>query len=80
MIQRLCDGSRASWAARLSALGAELEQAFVSGNLRAIRPLFRSYRSQASRGFNQVDRDLMALCEELRKVGEPLAVLLKMIG
>jgi hypothetical protein len=79
MIQELCDSSQASWVAKLNAIGAELEHSIVSKNPRTIKPLFRSYRSQASRSFNQVDRDLLALCEELQKVGEPLAVLLKLI-
>lgn len=80
MIQKLCEGSQTSWAIRLDAMGAELERTFATKNLRTIKPLFRSYRSQASRSFNQVDRDLLTLCEELQKVGEPLAVLLKLIA
>jgi len=80
MIQKLCDSSQASWAIKLNAMGAELEHTFVTKNLRTIKPLFRSYRSQASRGFNQVDRDLVTLCEELQKVGEPLAMLLNLIA
>jgi hypothetical protein len=80
MIQKLCDSSQASWALKLNAMGVELERTFVIENLRTIKPLFRSYRSQASRSFNQVDRDLLMLCEELQKVGEPLATLLKLIA
>jgi hypothetical protein len=79
-IQKLCDGSQASWAIKLNTSGAELERTFKTKNLRTIKPLFRSYRSQASRSFNQIDRDLLTLCEELRKVGEPLATLLKLIA
>jgi hypothetical protein len=79
MIQELCDSSQASWVAKLNAIGAELEHSIETKNPRTIKPLFRSYRSQASRSFNQVDRDLLTLCEELQKVGEPLAVLLKLI-
>jgi hypothetical protein len=80
MIQKLCDSSQASWALKLNAIGAELERSFVMKDLRTIKPLFRSYRSQASRSFNQLDRDLLTLCEELQKVGEPLATLLKLIA
>jgi hypothetical protein len=80
MIQKLCDSSHASWAVKLNTMGAELERSFVTKDLRTIKPLFRSYRSQASRSFNQVDRDLLTLCEELQKVGEPLATLLKLIA
>jgi hypothetical protein len=79
MIQQLCDSSQAGWAIKLNAMGPDLERSFVTKNLRTIKPLFRSYRSQASRSFNQVDRDLLTLCEELQKVGEPLAILLKLI-
>jgi hypothetical protein len=80
MMQKLCDNSQARWAAKLSAMSTELERTFATKNLRTIKPLFRSYRSQASRSFNHVDRDLLALCEELQKVGEPLAILLKLIA
>jgi hypothetical protein len=79
MIQQLCHSSQAGWAIKLNAMGLELERSFATKNLRTIKPLFRSYRSQASRSFNQVDRDLLTLCEELQKVGEPLAILLKLI-
>ena len=79
MILKLCDSSQASWALKLNAMGAELERTFETEDLRTIKPLFRSYRSQASRSFNQVDRDLLTLCEELQKVDEPLATLLKLI-
>jgi hypothetical protein len=80
LIQKLCDSCPASWARKLNTIGAELESSFVTKDLRTIKPLFRSYRSQASRSFNQVDRDLLTLCEELQKVGEPLATLLKLIA
>jgi hypothetical protein len=79
MIQKLCDSSQSNWATRLNEMGAELERSFVTKNLRTIKPLFRNYRSQASRSFNQIDRDLLTLCEELQKVGEPLAILLKLM-
>jgi hypothetical protein len=79
MAQKLCDGTVAIWAAKLSAIGAELDELLTVGNMSKTVRTFRSYRSQASRAFNQVDRDLLVLCEELQKVGEPLTAVLKVL-
>jgi hypothetical protein len=79
MLRRLCDASTATWETKLTSLGAELDAALDAENTpRAVR-LFRACRSQASRSFNQVDRALLGICEELRQIGEPLATVLKMI-
>ena len=79
MVQRLCAQREATWAVRLAALSADLDATLAQPDTqRAIR-LFRACRSQASRGFNQLDRDLLGICEELRQIGGPLAAVLKML-
>jgi hypothetical protein len=79
MMQKLCNGSQVGWAMKLSMIGAELESSLPMRSPSKVIRLFRSYRSQAIRSFNQVDRDLVMLCAELQKVGEPLAIVLRMI-
>jgi hypothetical protein len=72
----LCAES-AAWAAALQAAGADLETAILSGDPVRIRRLFQRYRCLAERRFNQIDQELFTLCEELRKIGEPLDLLLR---
>ena len=71
--------SEAGWSVKLRASNSEMDQVLSAGDPARIIRLFRSYRSQALRSFNQVDRDLLAVCEALRQVGEPLAVVLRMM-
>jgi hypothetical protein len=80
LMQRLCGNTEASWAAKFSAIGAELEHNLAARNLNKTLRLFRSYRSQAIRSFNQVDRNLLVLCDELQKVGESLEIVLRMVA
>jgi len=80
LMERLCSGSDASWAAKFSAIGAELERNLAGQNPHKTLRLFRSYRSQAIRSFSQVDRDLLVLCDELQRVGEPLETVLRMVA
>lgn len=79
LTQRCAEGNGAPWKKQLGALGAELENALLANDRNRIRRQFRSYRSQASQSFNQVDRNLLALCNELLKFGDPLARVLKML-
>jgi hypothetical protein len=79
LARRLSDGDDVPWRTRLDALGAELETALATSDPVKIKRQFRSYRSQALRGFNQVDRDLLTLCEELQTIGGPLESLLKVL-
>jgi hypothetical protein len=57
-----------------------LEAALAAANPDRVRKVFLSYRSRAGELFYRVDLDLKRLCGELRKVGEPLASVLKMIA
>ena len=69
MVQKLCAGSDAGWALRLNAISAQMDSALATKNPSKVMRLFRSFRSQALRRFNQVDRDLLSLCEELKISG-----------
>lgn len=80
LMERLCRASETDWATKLEAIGGELEQVLAGENPVKLTRAFRSYRSQAIRGFNRVDRELLGLCGELQTVGEPLAAMLRLIG
>ena len=62
MIEELCCETDADWAHKLRAIGADLQAALANGNAPKVVRFFRSYRSQAIRGFNQVDWELLTLC------------------
>jgi hypothetical protein len=79
MVRALCRESAADWSLRLQAIGADLAAALADGNPLKVKRHFRGYRSKASLRFNQVDRDLLTLCEDLQKVGEPLDSVLHML-
>jgi hypothetical protein len=55
-----------------------LDAALAAANPDRIRKAFLSYRSRAGELFYRLDRDLKRLCSDLRKVGEPLASVLRM--
>ncbi len=57
---------------------ATLEETIASANPDRIRKSFLSYRTRAGQLFYRIDVDLKRLCGELRKVGEPLASVLRM--
>jgi hypothetical protein len=79
LTDQLQDGSGARWREKMQTLGVELENALLTKDPAKIKRQFRSYRSQASRSFNQVDRELLDLCEKLQRVGKPLADLLRLL-
>ncbi len=79
MVRALCQERSADWSTRLQALGADLAAALADGNPLKVKRHFRGYRSKAGLRFNQVDRDLLTLCEDLQKVGEPLDSVLSML-
>jgi hypothetical protein len=74
---RLCSNNPDAWAVRLNGLTGELERALERQSPVEIMRSFRKYRSQAGHGFNQVDRNLLGLCMELKEIGESLTVILK---
>lgn len=80
LMQTLQNSSEVDWANGLCEVGDRLETAISAEDPRKVRVLFELYRRQAGNSFYQIDRDLLALCGELQKVGEPLAAVLKTIG
>jgi hypothetical protein len=56
-----------------------LEQAIKAQNPAKINRYFRLIRRQASLHFDEIDANLRRLCSELRRVGEPLNSVLKML-
>jgi hypothetical protein len=79
MAQELCGDNPADWAQALRTSGDELESALGAENRNQARRLFWRFRGQTSRRFRQVDGELLALCRDLQKVGEPLDLLPEMI-
>lgn len=79
MTAPLCGDANAEWAAAFAATADQMEAALTAGDLIRSRRLFPRYRSQADRRFSQVNRDLLALCEELQQIGDPLDLLLRIL-
>lgn len=77
MAAPLCGDANAEWSAAFAATADQMEAALTAGDLIRGRRLFARYRSQADRRFNQVNRDLLALCAELQQIGDPLDLLLR---
>jgi hypothetical protein len=74
MMAPLSDTSGNDWIVQLRALGADLDAALARRDApKSVSSLFRSFCSTATRGFNQVDQDLLTFCGQLQKVGETLA-------
>lgn len=84
-LKLLCADGGFDWAVRLSSAGVELEGSFpadpgLHADHTKIKRAFRFYRSQTTRSFNQVDKDMLKLCNELEvEIGKPLAPLLAML-
>jgi hypothetical protein len=57
----------------------KLDQALTAGEPEPIREHFETFRSRANSRFFDVDVALKGLCEQLRKVGEPLTHVWEMI-
>jgi len=79
MGQGLFGDRTAEWATSLVQVGARLEAALDAGDLVRVKMFFLRYRSQAGRRFHQVDSDLLALCQDLQKIGESLDLLLRTV-
>jgi hypothetical protein len=69
-----------SWALALREDGKKLELTLTTHDPVKARSSFRSYRRQAEKRFFRVDDTLKRQCHELRQAGEPLAVVLRMLG
>jgi hypothetical protein len=73
----LFGGSGEAWAVALHALSDQIDQALADRAIAKIHWLFISYQSQATRHFSEVDKLLLATCNELRGVGETLDLILR---
>jgi hypothetical protein len=73
------DGHEESWAALLEKEMTKLDRALVEKDPVRIRQSFQSFRTRASYRFYEVDLALKELCEQLRKVSEPLTHVWEMI-
>lgn len=78
-IPDLCAGVSSMWAVRLLKTHTDLDTAVSNPEPRQLRRLFLSYRSQASRGFNQVDKELLELCAQPHTIGERLVTALQLL-
>ncbi len=67
------------WALSMSKEAEALDEALAADNPVKTRRAFRNYRNRAGHHFFQVDSDLRKLCGELRPIGEPLTLVLRMI-
>jgi hypothetical protein len=68
-----------AWAIRFRESIDRLDEAIAAGNPKMIRQRFREYCREASERFYRVDSALKKQCEDLGKVGEPLAAVLEML-
>jgi hypothetical protein len=80
MTEPLYSGSTDEWATSFRKDRDNLDSAIKTANPAQIKRYFRRYRRQAGVRFHQVDVDLKRLCEDLRKVGEPMDSVMKMMG
>jgi hypothetical protein len=78
MVEPLCADKAPKWASSLRQHGEDLSKAIAAKNSPRISQFFRSYLRQAGHGFYRVDADLKGLCEDLRRVGEPLSLVMRM--
>jgi len=67
------------WAVAMSKEAEALEEALAADNPVKTRRAFRNYRNLAGHHFFQVDTELRKLCGELRPIGEPLTLVLRLI-
>ena len=80
MVELLCQDRRDNWALSLVKDSEVLDEAITAGNSARARSFFWRFRRQAGLRFFRVDTELKALCEELRLVGEPLSLVLRMVA
>jgi hypothetical protein len=74
----LYGSSLEDWAKSLKADGEKLDAAIVVQDRARVKQHFRSYYRRAADRFYRVDMSLKGVCEDFRKVGEPLASVLRM--
>jgi len=78
-VTTLCTPHKGDWVDLFYQDGEQLQKALADQNPVRIRSYFQRYRQRAGNRFFQVDTQLKDLCTELRKVGESLATILKLM-
>ncbi len=76
----LYTGIEESWATALANEAARLDAAVSAGDPVKMRHFFRRYRRQAGDRFFRVDIELKKLTDDLRRVGAPLAAVLRLLA
>jgi len=79
MIQPLLDDASDARTLTFKTDGEKLESAIQAHDPFKIKQSFRRFRGQANTRFFEVDDTLKRTCDELRLIGEPLAMMLKVI-
>ncbi|MGD9099713.1 MAG: hypothetical protein PVF45_04480 [Anaerolineae bacterium] len=77
--ESLYGGSGEKWAVSFQADSHHLDEAIAAENPARIKRYFRRFLRHAGTRFYRVDVGLKRLCEDLRKVGEPLTEVMRMI-
>lgn len=78
-VTNLCTDHHGEWVERFQQDATQLEKALTEQNPVRVRSYFQRYRQRAGNRFFQVDTQLKDLCTELRKVGELLSSILRML-
>lgn len=75
----ICKAVAGDWATSFQNYGLSLEQAIGANDPAKTKRFFRLIRHSVTIRFYQTDADLKSQCDELRKVGEPLTTMLRVI-
>jgi hypothetical protein len=78
-VHALCQDNQEEWVTLLTADGSGLSHALAAKNPALVQRCFQRYRQRAGHRFYQVDILLKTHCEELRKVGQPIASVFKIL-
>lgn len=78
-VTTLCQAQKGEWVDLFLQDSDQLAKAISAQNPVRIRSYFQRYRQRAGNRFFQVDTQLKDLCAELRKVGDSLATILKVL-
>lgn len=78
-VTALCQVQKGEWVDLFLQDSDQLAKAITAQNPVRMRSYFQRYRQRAGNRFFQVDTQLKELCAELRKVGDSLATILKVL-
>lgn len=79
LIEALYEGVKDEWAVTLNEDVERLGEAVAGANPARMKRYFRRLERRASDRFYRIDIDLRRLCEDLRRVGAPLATILSIL-